>query len=211
MPEELKKVSRIYEAFKFDSNPPTPSDIEATFFETWLTKAGEILLDVFSDSPPQTGQFIPDRSVVDFIYDIEKEKESNEIVDDITSANGPFLYVVEYSIHHGLLRLPVDLRTYYNVPVMLVQLSADDDTQCLAPYRKQGISRFFMGYDDILMNSVKSLAENLTEKGYLYDLIKNEHYHFVSYAPNRFVYLTALLVMLIFVSFLYCFTPEELL
>uniref|UniRef100_A0AC34G397 Membralin n=1 Tax=Panagrolaimus sp. ES5 TaxID=591445 RepID=A0AC34G397_9BILA len=135
---------------------------------------------------------------MDLIYDIEEEKEQEEANDENSNLHGPFLYIVEYSLHHGLLRLPVDLRNYYNIPVMLVQLSADDENQCLAPYRNQGLNKFFMGFDDILMNSVKSLSENYTEKGYLYDLIKNEHYHFVSYAPNKFVYLTALFVMLIF-------------
>lgn len=49
------------------------------------------------------------------------------------------------------------------------------------------------------MSSVRSLAENETEKGYLRDMISGEHYHFVSVGISRASYLTALLVMLIFV------------
>lgn len=38
--------------------------------------------------------------------------------------------------------------------------------------------------------------------GYLRDIINDEHYHFVSVAMTRASYLTALFVMLIFVSFI---------
>uniref|UniRef100_A0A914RCU1 Membralin n=1 Tax=Panagrolaimus davidi TaxID=227884 RepID=A0A914RCU1_9BILA len=161
--------------------------------------AFDVLFDIFID-PARTSsvdKLAPEKSMIDLIYDLE-ENEQDETDGNSNNIHGPFLYIVEYSLHHGLLRLPVDLRNYYNIPVMLVQLSADDPNQCLAPYRNQGFNKLFMGYDDILMNSVKSLSENYTEKGYLYDLIKNEHYHFVSYAPNKLVYLTALFVMLIF-------------
>lgn len=51
------------------------------------------------------------------------------------------------------------------------------------------------------MSSVRALAENETEKGYLRDMMSGEHYHFVSMGISRASYLTALLVMLIFVNF----------
>jgi hypothetical protein len=190
LPQELKKTDKIYEVI----NNPELSTPDTSFF-TWFMDAFDVLFDIFID-PARTSSSVdklaPERSMIDLIYD------EDEADDNSNNIHGPFLYIVEYSLHHGLLRLPVDLRNYYNIPVMLVQLSADDPNQCLAPYRNQGFNKLFMGYDDILMNSVKSLSENYTEKGYLYDLIKNEHYHFVSYAPNKLVYLTALFVMLIF-------------
>lgn len=50
------------------------------------------------------------------------------------------------------------------------------------------------------MSSLKALAENDTEKGYLKDLLHLEHYHFVSNKVSNYNYITAMLVMLIFVS-----------
>lgn len=60
--------------------------------------------------------------------------------------------------------------------------------------------RYFIGFEDIVMSSVRALAENETEKGYLRDMISEELYHFALLGISRFSYLSALLVMLIFVS-----------
>lgn len=58
-----------------------------------------------------------------------------------------------------------------------------------------------IGIEDIIMQSVRALAENETDKGYLRDMINGENYHFVSFEVSRFSYFTALLIMLIFVGF----------
>lgn len=99
-----------------------------------------------------------------------------------------------------------------------------------------GFSRFlldeFLGYDDILMSSVKALAENEENKGkdmtcfcavhsclfiykvlmclrcaclgFLRNVVSGEHYRFVSMWMARTSYLAAFVIMVIFVSILPC-------
>lgn len=56
-------------------------------------------------------------------------------------------------------------------------------------------------YDDLLMASVRAIAEKEDEKGYLRNIITGEHYRFVSiwWAPWS-SYPAAFCVMLLFVS-----------
>uniref|UniRef100_A0A8C2EY65 Transmembrane protein 259 n=1 Tax=Cyprinus carpio TaxID=7962 RepID=A0A8C2EY65_CYPCA len=75
-------------------------------------------------------------------------------------------YIVEYSLEYGFLRLSQATRQRLNIPVMVVTLDPMKD-QCFG----DGFSRFLLdeclGYDDILMSSVKALAENEENKGKL--------------------------------------------
>jgi len=57
-----------------------------------------------------------------------------------------------------------------------------------------------LGYDDVLMSSVKSLAESEDNKGYLRNVVTGAHYHFVSRWTSTTSYLAAAFVMMIFVS-----------
>ena len=87
-----------------------------------------------------------------------------------------------------------------------------------------GLSRFildqFIGYQEILMSSVKQLAEKETHKGdeqsrivsqliqtsfdlgYVRNVVTNDHFRFVSAWQNRrwWTYLVALCIMIVFVS-----------
>lgn len=186
LPEELKRMSKLYESFK-------QQDKEVD----WFDETVNYLFEPIKAAPVE--KFTPGRSMMNFLFELESEREEERLAADMNSKS-PFVYIVEYALHHGLLRLPLELRNYYNIPVMLVQLSVTDENQCLFKYRRQGLTKLFMGYDEILMSSVKALAENESEKGYLHDMIKDEHYHFVSFTQSKFIYLTALLVMLLFVS-----------
>ncbi|VTJ68855.1 Hypothetical predicted protein [Marmota monax] len=56
----------------------------------------------------------------------------------------------------------------------------------------------FLGYDDILMSSVKGLAENEENKGFLRNVVSGEHYRFVSMWMARTSYLAAFVIMVIF-------------
>ncbi|XP_029943107.1 membralin [Salarias fasciatus] len=73
-------------------------------------------------------------------------------------------YMVEYSLEYGFLRLSQNTRQRLRIPVMVVTLDPARDA-CFG----DGFSRFlldeFLGYDDILMSSVKALAENEENKG----------------------------------------------
>lgn len=103
-------------------------------------------------------------------------------------------YIVEYSLEYGFLRLSQATRQRLSIPVMVVTLGeagwgwtkdgsaaegfltsvTNTDPHSLAdPTRDQCFGdRFsrllldeFLGYDDILMSSVKGLAENEENKG----------------------------------------------
>uniref|UniRef100_A0AAV2KZA5 Membralin n=1 Tax=Knipowitschia caucasica TaxID=637954 RepID=A0AAV2KZA5_KNICA len=106
-------------------------------------------------------------------------------------------YIVEYSLEYGFLRLSQNTRQKLNIPVMIVTLDPMKD-ECFG----DGFSRFlldqFLGYDDILMSSVKALAENEENKGFLRNVVSGEHYRFVSMWMARTSYLAAFVIMVIF-------------
>ncbi|XP_029001874.1 membralin [Betta splendens] len=106
-------------------------------------------------------------------------------------------YIVEYSLEYGFLRLSQSTRKRLNIPVMVVTLDPMKD-ECFG----DGFSRFlldeFLGYDDILMSSVKALAENEENKGFLRNVVSGEHYRFVSMWMARTSYLAAFVIMVIF-------------
>ncbi|XP_072338781.1 membralin isoform X1 [Scyliorhinus torazame] len=106
-------------------------------------------------------------------------------------------YIVEYSLEYGFLRLSQSTRQRLNIPVMVVTLDPTKDL-CFG----DGFSRFlldeFLGYDDILMSSVKALAENEENKGFLRNVVSGEHYRFVSMWMARTSYLAAFVIMVIF-------------
>uniref|UniRef100_A0A914C2P6 Membralin n=1 Tax=Acrobeloides nanus TaxID=290746 RepID=A0A914C2P6_9BILA len=124
--------------------------------------------------------------------DLENEGQKNE-----EYVRPGYVYIVEYSLHYGLLRLKPHLRQEFGIPTMLIRLDAETD-KCFGDWKNRFMMRYLVGYEDIIMSSVKALAENETDKGYLRDIINDEHYHFVSVAMTRASYLTALFVMLIF-------------
>lgn len=75
-------------------------------------------------------------------------------------------YIVEYSLDYGLLRLSPATRQKLNIPVMVVNLDPGTD-KCFGDAFSRFILRELIGYDDILMSSIKALAENEDNKGYL--------------------------------------------
>jgi len=75
-------------------------------------------------------------------------------------------YIVEYSLEYGFLRLSPNARTRLGIPVMLVALEPTRN-KCFGDSVGQFFLEYFLGYDDLLMSSVKSLAENEQNKGFL--------------------------------------------
>lgn len=75
-------------------------------------------------------------------------------------------YIVEYSLEYGFLRLSPNARSRLGIPVMLVALEPTRH-KCFGDSIGQFFLEYFLGYDDLLMSSVKSLAENEQNKGYL--------------------------------------------
>ncbi|KAH7720853.1 membralin isoform 1 [Aphelenchoides avenae] len=124
------------------------------------------------------------------------DDDDDEHYDEEYEDEPAFVYAIEYSLHYGLLKLSQTMRQEFGIPAMLVRIDADD--KCFGDYKNRFIMRYFIGYEDIVISSVRALADNETEKGYLRDLMTGEHYHFVTVGVTRASYLTALLVMLIF-------------
>lgn len=94
----------------------------------------------------------------------EVEKTSNTVWSDDQ-------YVVEYSLEYGFLRLSAATRQKLNIPVHIVTLDPHTD-KCFGDTFSRFILHEFLGYDDLLMASVKVLAEQEDNKGYLRYILK---------------------------------------
>ncbi|XP_067928425.1 membralin-like [Watersipora subatra] len=106
-------------------------------------------------------------------------------------------YIVEYALEYGFLRLSPKTRHRLNITVLLKVLDPDVD-ECFGDWMSRFIMDEFLGYDDVLMSSVKALAEKDNNKGYFRNVVTNEHYRFVSIWMERSSYVAALFVMIIF-------------
>ena len=106
-------------------------------------------------------------------------------------------YIVEYSLEYGFLRLSPATRRRLNVSVLVVVLDPAKNA-CFGDAFSQFILQGFLGYDDVLMSSIKNLAENEDSKGYLRNVVTGAHYHFVSRWTSSTSYFAATLVMIIF-------------
>ena len=69
-----------------------------------------------------------------------------------------------------------------------------------------GLTRFLLdhliGYEEILISSLKQVAEKEMNKGYVRNVLNNDHYRFVSNSENSrlWTYAVAFFVMVLFVS-----------
>lgn len=73
---------------------------------------------------------------------------------------------MEYSLEYGFLRISAETRARLKIPVHTVTLNPDKD-KCFGDALSRLILKEFLGYDDLLMASVKVLAEGEDNKGYL--------------------------------------------
>ncbi|CAE1231174.1 Membralin [Acanthosepion pharaonis] len=106
-------------------------------------------------------------------------------------------YIVEYSLEYGFLRLSPKTRERLNITVMLVTLDPLKD-KCFGDSFTRFLLEEFLGYDDILMASIKQLAEQEDHKGFLRNVVTGEHYKFVSMWMTRSSYMAAALIMFLF-------------
>jgi hypothetical protein len=75
-------------------------------------------------------------------------------------------YIVEYSLEYGFLRLSPGTRQRLNIPVKIVTLDPSKDA-CFGDAFSRFILDEFLWYDDLLLASTKTLAEQEDNKGYL--------------------------------------------
>ncbi|KAJ8686373.1 hypothetical protein QAD02_022167, partial [Eretmocerus hayati] len=106
-------------------------------------------------------------------------------------------YIVEYSLEYGFLRLSPAARQKLNIPVKIVTLDPSND-KCFGDAFSRLILDEFLGYDDLLMASIKTLAEHEDNKGFLRNVVTGEHYRFVSMWMSRTAYIAAFFIMLVF-------------
>lgn len=106
-------------------------------------------------------------------------------------------YIVEYSLEIGFLRLSPATRQRLNIPVQIEVLDPMVD-QCFGNQFSRFILENFLGYDDVLMSSIKSLAEKEDNKGYLRNVVTGAQYHFVSRWSSSTSYVAAAVVMMVF-------------
>lgn len=93
---------------------------------------------------------------------------------------------------------------------MKVVILDPQSDKCFGDSFSRFILQEFLGYDDLLMASVKVLAEEQDNKGYLRNVITGEHYRFVSmWWMQRGSYLASFFIMVLFVSFVPFFIVEN--
>jgi len=106
-------------------------------------------------------------------------------------------YIVEYSLEIGFLRLTPATRQKLNIPVHIEILDPNTNT-CFGDSFSKLILEHLLGYEDVLMSSVKSLAEKENNKGYLRNVVTGAQYHFVAKWSSVTSYVPAALVMIVF-------------
>lgn len=168
--EEAKMDSSKEETLNFDVQLEHPEEILVTYANETIAK--EVVAKL-----------------------VEKPLEE-ETKTEATWADGQ--YVVEYSLEYGFLRLSAAARQRLNIPVHVVTLDPEKD-KCFGDSFSRFILKEFLGYDDILMASVKVLAEQEDNKGYLRNVITGEHYRFVSmWLMSRSSYFAPFFIMILF-------------
>ncbi|CAG2167189.1 unnamed protein product [Oppiella nova] len=106
-------------------------------------------------------------------------------------------YIVEYSLEYGFLRLSARARQRLQIPIKVVTLDPRDN-RCFGDVFSRTLLSNFLGYDDILMGSLKNLAEKENNRGYVRNVITGEHYRFVNIWMTRASYIAAAFIMLVF-------------
>ncbi|XP_027204847.2 uncharacterized protein LOC113798492 isoform X2 [Dermatophagoides pteronyssinus] len=109
-------------------------------------------------------------------------------------------YIVEYSLEYGLLRLSEQMRERYHVPVMKVVLNPETD-KCFGDRTARFMLNNFLGYDDVLIGSIKQLAERENNRGFVRNVVTGEHFRFVNVWMTRTSYLAAAFIMIVFTLF----------
>lgn len=128
--------------------------------------------------------------------------------------------MVEYSLEYGFLRLSPSMRSKLRIPIKSVFLNPQRD-ECFGSWYSRFLLEQFLGYDDILMGSIKTLAENQYNtaanspntgdesettandtqsfnRGYVRNVISGDHYRFVNLWTSRSSYFAAFFIMLVF-------------
>lgn len=138
--------------------------------------------------------------IMGLVEDIDRDSKLVDESLDESAANDSSKdedYILEYSLEYGFLRLSPSARLRLKIPVKIVTLDPQRD-ECFGDKFSRFVLDEFLGYDDLLMASIKTLAEQEDNKGYLRNVITGEHYRFVSMLTARSSYIAAFFIMLVF-------------
>lgn len=107
-------------------------------------------------------------------------------------------YVMEYSLEYGFLRLSPSARKRLNIPIKVVVLNSRKE-KCFGDWFSHLLLDEYLGYEDVLMASLKHLAEKEEKKGFVRNVVSGEHHKFVSLWMNECsLYIIAASSMIIF-------------
>lgn len=156
-----------------------------------LTDSGEIFVVIDSET------MITDNNTINADVPDKSTKAFSEVEKLVRAVWPEDAYIVEYSLEYGYLRLGAEKRKLLKIPVKIVALDPTKD-KCFGDSFLRFILEEFLGYDDVLMASIKNLAETEDNKGYLRNVVTGEHYRFVTMWMAHTSYFAALFVMLVF-------------
>ncbi|XP_023235235.1 membralin-like isoform X1 [Centruroides sculpturatus] len=107
-------------------------------------------------------------------------------------------YIMEYSLEYGFLRLSPSARKRLNIPVKVVVLNSKKEN-CFGDWFSRLLLDEYLGYEDVLMASLKRLAEKEEKRGFVRNVISGEHHTFVNLMMNEYyLYILAAAIMIIF-------------
>ncbi|VEN57114.1 unnamed protein product, partial [Callosobruchus maculatus] len=175
--------------------PDSLANISNVFPTAWNSQEDKMM--VTERTPFPDGSLDPvNQSENATVEETQKAKESSVEVDKAKGWQDDE-YIVEFSLEYGFLRLNPATRARLKIPVEIVFLDPTKD-ECFGDAFSRLILEEFLGYDDLLLASIKSLAEKEDNKGYLRNVVSGEHYRFVSMWMARTSYFAAFFIMIVF-------------
>jgi hypothetical protein len=124
----------------------------------------------------------------DTLFEFEKHTELAALGD---------VHIFEFATEFGFLRMSPKTRRRLNITTMLVVLDPVEDG-CFGNSFSRFLLDEFLGYEDILLYSLKQLADNQPEKGYCRNVVSGDHYKFVDMSVSRLCYVPAAFLMILF-------------
>ena len=129
---------------------------------------------------------------------INNKDMTSQVVNLNLKSSSEYFYVIyEYSLEYGLLRLSSDSRARLGIRVFDVALDPEADA-CFGDSFSRVLLKYILGYDDVVMSSLKSLAEKEDNKGFVRNVLTGDQYRFVSLVMSRSSYFAAAFVMILF-------------
>ncbi|CAL8093618.1 unnamed protein product [Orchesella dallaii] len=206
---ELEDDTQVAAAEGEDKSTDVDSTSTFTHTASGEGSVGNNVLDTLeTDDPsnPNSPYFNKTLEEIEIMKMEEKQREDEKVLKSSVSelemfANAVFMqdqaYIVEYALEYGFLRLSPETRQRLNIPVKIVTLDPTKES-CFGDSFSVFLLENFLGYDDILMSSIKNLAEAEENKGYLRNVVTGEQFRFVPMWMARTSYIPAMLIMLVF-------------